>query len=259
MDDVIWDLRVDSAVKLIKEGKRIDGRALDEYRKIDIQNHISETAEGSAIVNLGKTRIVAGTKMILGTPYPDSQDQGTISVGAELFPIASPSFEFGPPKAAAIELSRVIDRGIRESKSIDFKDLCITEGEQVWIVFVDLYTMNDDGNFFDAGSIAALSAMLETKIPKVEDGKIVKKEYSGKLKLSKKPLLCTFAKIANKIVIDPTLVEEKAQDARFSVSTADDKHLCAFQKGEQGSFTRSEIDECIEIAFKRGKEIRKTL
>ena len=259
MENVLWDLRAEKTKALLKENKRVDDRAFDKYRAIEIKKNISDNAEGSAIVKLGKTEVAAGVKMIVGQPYPDSQDEGTISVGVDLLPLASPDFEFGPPRQQAIELARVVDRGIRESKTLDFKDLCIEEGEKVWVVFIDLYALNDDGNLFDAFSIAALSSLLETKIPKLEDGAIVKGEYSGKLKLARKPLLSTFAKISNKIVVDPLLVEEKALDARFSVATTEDDYMCAFQKGGSGSFLDKEIEQCIETAFKSAKLIRKTL
>ena len=257
MEDIIWDLRTDKILSLIKEGKRIDGRKFDEYRKVSVQLNISENADGGARVKLGNTDVIAGIKMITGEPYPDSPDEGTISVGSELLPLASPEFEPGPPKESAIELARVVDRGIRESKTIDFKDLCIKEGELVWIVFIDSYVLNDDGNLFDAASLAALAALNSTKIPKLENNKIVKHEYKGKLKLSKQPLLFTCAKIAGKIISDPVISEEKAMEARFSCAVADDTKMCAFQKGGGGSFTVAEIDECIERAFKKAKEHRK--
>lgn len=259
MESVIWDLKTDRIVSFMKEGKRVDGRKLDEMRKISVEHNISDNADGSAKVKLGETEVIAGVKMMPGEPYPDSPGEGTISIGAELLPLANPEFEVGPPRENAIELARVVDRGIRESKTIDFKDLCITEGEKVWIVFIDTYVTNDDGNLFDAASIAALSAMNQAKFPKLEDGKIVKHEHEGKLKMSKQPVLSTFAKIAGKIVADPTLVEEKAMDARFSCATVDDKTLSAFQKGGLGSFKASEIDQCIDTAFKNAKQIRKMI
>jgi len=48
-------------------------------------------------------------------------------------------------------------------------------------------------------------------------------------------------------------------DARLSIATADDKTLSAFQKGGSGSLTEADVDQCIEIAFKRAKENRKLL
>ena len=257
MESVIWDLKVDKVLASIKEGKRQDNRKFDEYRKISVQKKISENADGSARAKVGNTEVYAGVKMIPGEPYPDSQDEGTISVGAELLPLANPDFEVGPPREDAIEVARVVDRGIRESKALDFKDLCIREGELVWIAFIDAYVANDDGNMFDATSLACLAALNETRIPKLEDDKVVKNEYSGKLKLSRQPLLSTFAKLGGKMALDPTLVEEKAMEARFSCAIADDSAMCAFQKGGSGSLNVSEIDECIEIALKAAKENRK--
>ena len=61
-------------------GKREDGRGFLEYRKpIKIEYGVSaKSAEGSALVKVGKTEVVAGIKMEVGTPYPDNPDEGTI-------------------------------------------------------------------------------------------------------------------------------------------------------------------------------------
>lgn len=257
--EIIWELTSDRVESFLKEGKRLDKRAFDEYRKIEIKTGISKNADGSARVNLGGTEVACGIKSELGTPYPDSQDEGSISVGMELLPLASPSFESGPPSKESVEIARVVDRGIRESKTLDFKKLCIKEGEKVWVVFIDLYALNDNGNLFDASSIAALAALMDARMPKIENEKIVRGEYEGKFKLERKPLLSTFAKIGNSIVLDPSLAEEKALQGRFSVATTEDDYLTAFQKGNGGGFSVQEIDNCIDIALKKSKEIRKQL
>lgn len=257
--EVIWELSSEKVASFLKEGKRLDKRAFDEYRKIEIKTGISQNADGSSRVKLGDTEVICGIKSELGTPYPDSPNEGSISVGMELLPMASPSFESGPPRPESIEIARVIDRGIRESSAVDFEKLCIKEGEKVWVVFVDLYAINDGGNLFDASSIAALAALNDARMPKLEDNKIVRGEYSEKIKLSRKPLLSTFAKIGNSVILDPAIAEEKAQQARFGVATTEDDYMSAFQKGHGGSFTVAEIDNCIDIAFKKAKEIRKLI
>ena len=129
----------------LKQGKRFDGRGLDDFRNIEIETGVSKNAEGSVKIKLGKTEVLVGVKMSLGTPYPDSPDEGNLMVTAELLPLSSSRYENGPPKFPAIELGRVTDRIIRESKFVDFKSLCIKEGEKVWTVFVDIYSLNDDG------------------------------------------------------------------------------------------------------------------
>ena len=260
-ENVLWTLRQHSLISQLKEGKRSDGRKPDETRKIHIQKEgVSENAHGIARVKLGSTDVIAGVKMDVATPYPDSPDEGSITVGAELLALASPDFEVGPPREEAIELSRVVDRGIRESGAIDFKSLSIVSGEKCWMVIIDIYILNQDGNLFDAASIAAVSALLDTKIPKLDgENKIVKGEFAGRLKLSKKPVMSTFAKIGNTVVLDPDMEEETAAAARFSIGIADDDHISAFQKGGSGSFTPEEVNNCIETAFKNAKHIRKVL
>ena len=152
----------------LNEGKRFDGRGLDEFREITIETGISKNAEGSARVKVGKTEVLVGIKMDVGAPYPDSQDKGNLMVTAEFLPLSSPRIESGPPSFDSIELARVIDRGIRESKFIELEKLCIKEGEKVGTVFIDVYSINDDGNLMDAAGIGAIAALRSAKIPKYD-------------------------------------------------------------------------------------------
>src|SRR5882762_11007122 len=101
-----------TVVDLIAKGNRIDERGHDSYRPITIQTGIIEKANGSAQIFLGKTRVLVGIKVETGEPFPDTPEEGVLTVNAELVPLAHPSFEPGPPDENAIELARVIDRGI---------------------------------------------------------------------------------------------------------------------------------------------------
>src|SRR3989338_8961609 len=144
--------------ELAKQNQRLDGRTLHEYRQpIKIETGISWTAEGSAMVQIGKTVVMAGVKLSIEKPYNDTPDEGGIMVNAELLPLSSPEYEPGPPGIKAVELARVIDRGIREAKAIDLKKLCTTPGEKAWFVTIDIITINDAGNLFDAAGLAARS------------------------------------------------------------------------------------------------------
>ena len=81
-----------------------------------------------------------------------------ITVNIELAPISSPAYESGPPGPEAIELARVVDRGIRESDVIPIKDpkLVVIPGKHVWILFVDIYIIDGGGNLIDASALAAM-------------------------------------------------------------------------------------------------------
>ena len=151
--------------ELLERGQRADGRALDEFRKVQLEIAPYEKPEGCAIATIGETRVMAGVKMEVGEPFADRPDEGVLMVNAEFSPLASPDFETGPPSVVSIELARVVDRGIRESGVVDLKKLCMIPKESVWIVCVDLQILNHDGNLIDAAALAAVAALLNAKIP----------------------------------------------------------------------------------------------
>lgn len=248
-------------ITLLDSDKRLDGRKPLDYRKpVKVEPNFTSTAEGSAKVTIGETEVLCGVKMEVGTPYPDRPDAGTIICGAELLPLSNPEFESGPPGIQAIELARIVDRGIRESGTIDFKKLCIKKGEQVWLILIDVITLNDAGNLFDASALAAYAALQNASFPKFDGEKVDYKEKSNKkLDLKNIPLSVTVCKIGNKFIVDPTTEEEKAIDARLTVATLEDGTLCALQKGGEMPLTSEEITKMIEIGTEKGKELRQAL
>ncbi len=112
---VIPEIKRDHIMNLLAKGQREDGRGKSDLRTIKIDSGCIESADGSARVKVGKTEVIAGVKILPGTPFPDSPDVGVLTTGAELIPMAHGTFESGPLGEDAIELARVVDRGIRES------------------------------------------------------------------------------------------------------------------------------------------------
>ena len=245
--------------ELISSGSRLDGRALTDYREVKLEAGVIERAEGSARVRLGKTEVMVGTKIEVGQPFPDVPNEGVLTVNAELVPLASPTFEPGPPDENAIELARVVDRGIRESKAIELEKLCIEPGKKVFIVFIDVYILNHDGNLIDASAMAALAALLNTKMFKyeVEDGEIKVKPGYTPLPIRNYPIAVTFAKINDKLVVDPWLEEEQVMETRLTITMDKDGKICAMQKGGYGYFTLQQILEAVKIAQEKTEELRK--
>jgi len=257
LDEIIWNVKEDSIKKLVESGKRPDGRKPDEYRKIELTSGYAEKAEGSCFIKLGDTQVLVGVKLALGEPYPDSPDRGVLVTNTELSPMAAPVFQSGPPREPSIEISRVVDRGLRESGMIDVERLCITPGEKVWTVLVDIHAIDYDGNLIDAASIAAVKALWDTKMPKIEDDRIIRDEFKGKLPVELKPVSATFAKLDSHNLLDPALAEEKVMDSRLTIVTQDKGEICAMQKEGGGSYTEKEIYELVDIAAEKAKDIRK--
>ncbi|MBL7056069.1 exosome complex protein Rrp42 [Candidatus Woesearchaeota archaeon] len=245
-------------IKLAGSKTRLDGRGFTDYRDVSVETGVLSTAEGSSRVKIGKTEILVGVKVEVMKPYPDAPDKGSIMVGAELLPMSSPNFEQGPPSITAIELARVVDRGIRESKSLDFKGLCIEPGEKVWMIIIDICTINHAGNLFDAASLGVMAALKDMRFPKYEDDKIDYKEKTDKkLEITGTPISVTVLKIGDNFMIDPDIEEEQAVDARLSVATLEDGTLCAMQKGGDTPLSSEEIISMVDLATEKASDLRK--
>jgi exosome complex component RRP42 len=251
-------------INAIKQNIRADGRSSQDYRDVKVEYGTIASAEGSAKVTIGETVVIAGVKMSLETPYPDTPDQGNFMVNVELLPLSSSEFESGPPSIKAIELARVTDRGIRESKAIDVKKLCIKPGEKVWSILVDICTINDAGNLFDACSFAALAAIKDTKLPVVneENGRMVidyKHKTDESLPLEKLPLGITICRVGDVLLVDPLAPEEQVVDTRLTIASMEDGTLCALQKGGSGVLTVDEISQMLDLGVAKAKELREKL
>ena len=244
--------------KLLDKGFRFDKRKFEDFRKIIIEKGVSKNTEGSARVKFGDTEVISGVKVALDEPYPDTPDKGNISVNIELLALSSPNFEPGPPSIKAIEMSRVVDRGLRESGVIDFKKLCIEKGKRVWTLLIDICTINDAGNLLDASSLAALAALQDLRFPAIkEDGTLDYKTKTDKgLELKDKPIEVTIYKIGKNLLVDPSLDEEESIDSRLTVASLADGSICALQKGEAGALSDEDINQMIDLAVKKAQELR---
>ena len=236
--------------KLLSEDKRLDGRKPFDYRDIVIETNVSNNAEGSARVRIGKTDVIVGIKLETQEPYTDHEDEGTMMTGMEYSPASGERYESGPPKIDAIETARVIDRGIRESGFIDWKKLCIVEGEKVWSIFIDIYSINDDGNILDAGAIGAVAALKMTRLPALdEDNKVKYGEFTDTpLPLTENtPFTMTFYKIGEKLLVDPDRNEQDAADSRLTLGIAKVGKEYIISSAQKGEITPLSGDDLKEI------------
>ncbi|MEM1514530.1 MAG: exosome complex protein Rrp42 [Candidatus Bathyarchaeia archaeon] len=245
--------------QMIASGKRLDGRGLTEYRPIKIEKGMIERAEGSARVLLGKTEVITGVKVEIGEPFPDRPNEGSFTVNSEFVPLASPEFEPGPPNEDAIELARIVDRGIRESQTIELEKLCLIPGKKVYVIFIDIYILNHDGNLIDASALASLASLIGAKIPVyiVENNEVKKTSEYMLLPIRNYPVAVTFANVGDKMIVDPWLEEEEVMSARLTITIDKDDKICAIQKGGQGALTPQQILETVDIARERARELRK--
>jgi len=254
VDQIIPNLQKDRIIEFLEEEKRLDGRSPTDYRKIEVEQGISKNAESSVRVRIGETEVYAGVKMAIMAPYPDSPDEGTFMTTVELHPMSSNYFDIGKPGIESVELGRIIDRGIRESGFIDFKGLCIKEGEKVWQVFLDIITINDDGNLLDVAGLASIIALGNAKLPKFNE-----ETYTLEHELSNTPLPLnkdalsfnmTLHKVGDSLLLDVNKEEEAISDYRLSIALGDNKgspRITAMQKGKEGPISSKDMENILNL------------
>lgn len=259
---IVEEVRRAKLSELLLEGKRLDGRGLLDYRSLSFEVNVIEKAQGSARVRLGNTHVIAGVKTTTMPPFPDTPNEGVLIVNAEILPLASPYSEPGPPDENAIELARVVDRGIRETGMIPLSELAIVPGKQVLGLYVDISVLDMDGNLKDASSYASVLALATAKVPVYkakEGGSAERTNETAFLRVNVLPVSVTFAKIGDVVIVDPSSEEEALMDAALTLVTDSHDNLCAAQKGHGGAWTLDELKSLSDRAVEKGREIRARL
>lgn len=248
---------IEYVLKLLRRGERVDNRGLLDYRPISVILNPIERADGSTLVRLGRTQVLVGVKLELGAPFKDRPNEGVLQVHAEFVPLASPSFEPGPPDENAIEVARVIDRSLREPKAIKLDELVVESERLVWIVYNDIYLVDHGGNIIDASMLASMLSLASTKLPEIlrtELGyRIDRSTRATPLPISNLVATVTMAIIGEVILVDPTLEEETIADALITIAVDENERLCGIQKRGEKGISRNILDKTIDIAIEKGK------
>lgn len=245
---------------LVKNDKRKDLRGFTDYREVRVIKGVIPNAEGSALAQIGDTKVLCAIKFDLMAPFADRPDEAVVMVGSEFSPMANPNFQAGPPDERSIELSRVVDRGIRSAKAIDTTKLPRTE-EKVMAIFIDLHILDHCGNLIDTASLAAMAALKDAKVPKLdaETSRILREDFTGSLPLRRSVVTCSFEKIGGKLLNDATDEEELASDGRMTIGVSDDGMVCCGQKSGPAGFSKQELMHIIDASFEKSKSLFKAI
>ena len=145
---------------LASGGLRLDGRRVSDWRDVVVFLNRSEKSSRSE-VSLGDTRCVCSVRGDIVAPYPDRPSEGILQFNAAMSPAAE------AVGYTSHEVTRLLERSIRESDAIDTESLCIVSGERVWLITCDVCVLDCDGNVTDGCMLAALAALRAFRRPEV--------------------------------------------------------------------------------------------
>nr|XP_057942953.1 exosome complex component RRP43 [Doryrhamphus excisus] len=249
----------------LKENCRPDGRELLEFRTTTLNIGSICTADGSALVKLGNTTVICGVKAELANPSVEAPGKGFIVPNVDLPPLCSSQFRPGPPGEQAQAASQFMADVIESSEMLQTEDLCVERGKLCWCLYCDMMCLDYDGNVLDACTLALLAALKNTRLPEVvinadTCAPEVNLEKRHGLNIVKHPVAASFCVFDDSIVItDPTAEEEQLSTSRLTVVTDEEGRLCSMHKPGGTSFSGERLQELINRATARQKEIQKLI
>ncbi|MDE0719393.1 MAG: ribonuclease PH [Dehalococcoidia bacterium] len=230
----------------MSEYSRKDGRAWDQLRPITIIPGYQKYAEGSALIEMGTTKVLCAASLEEKVPaFMRGQGKGWVTAEYSMLPRATNTRntrerETGKVSGRSQEIQRLIGRSLRAVTNLD------TLGERT--VHIDCDVIQADGGTRTAaitGAYVALNQALQMLVKNRD--------------LTQVPLLCPVAAISvgilnGELLLDLCYEEDFAADVDFNVVLTSQGGLVELQGAtEADPFPRHQVDEVLSLAS-RGME-----
>ena len=230
----------------MSEYSRKDGRAWDQLRPITIIPGYQKYAEGSALIEMGTTKVLCAASLEEKVPaFMRGQGKGWVTAEYSMLPRATNTRntrerETGKVSGRSQEIQRLIGRSLRAVTNLD------ALGERT--VHIDCDVIQADGGTRTAaitGAYVALNQALQMLVKNRE--------------LTQVPLLCPVAAISvgilnGELLLDLCYEEDFAADVDFNVVLTSQGGLVELQGAtEADPFPRHQVDEVLSLAS-RGME-----
>jgi len=220
--------------KLIdKEGKRVDGRNLDELRPIKLEVGVLSNADGSAYIEQGKCKILAG---VYGPREAHPKhlalpDRALLQTRYHMAPFSVEERKSPAPSRREIELSKVIRESLEPAVFLEYYPRTSID------LFIEV--LQADGGTRGAAITVASLALADAGIP-----------------MKDLVAACAAGKVEGKLVLDLCDAEDKLGEADVPVaymSTTDAVTLLQMD----GNLTLEEFEQIVNMALNGCKQIYK--
>jgi exosome complex component RRP45 len=252
------------AAEAVRLNSRIDGRERSAARDFDLA---FGREFGTCIVGIGNTRVLSKVTCELAEPMPSRPSEGMLKVSVDLSPMADPSFESRGLLDESVELVRLLERSIRESKCIDMEGLCLISGEKCWRIRVNVVALNNEGNLIETCSLASIAALAHFKRPDVtiSNDKVKVHTFEEKhpipLTIHHLPI-CTkycFFNDRKHYVVDPSELEEQVCEGYIVVGGNSLREITTLHVTGRSLISQDMIMACCAFAMERIKSLTQAI
>jgi len=219
-------------VTLIDErGLRHDGRRFDELRPIGMQIGVLANASGSALVEYGRTKVLAA---VYGPREPSQKfmvlpDRAILRVRYHMAPFSTSERKNPAPSRREIELSKVIREAL--------EDIVLSSEYPRTVIDIFIEVLQADGGTRVAGVTAASLALADAGVP-------MKGLVAG----------VAVGKVGGVLLLDVDEIEDSMGEADMPVAGAPDLGLVTlFQLN--GVLSEEEVERGFSMAWKAIEKI----
>ena len=228
--------------------KRSDGRNHGALRPVRITRHYMKYAEGSALIEMGQTKVICSASVEERVPpFLRNSGKGWITAEYSMLPRSthtrtSRDSLLGRGNGRAFEIQRLIGRSLRS-----VTDLTGFGERTIW---VDCDVLQADGSTRTASITGAYVAMVDAFGKMVRDGVI------EKLPMRDTVAAVSVGKVDGTILLDLNYDEDsKAQVDMNVIMTGSGKFVEIQGTAEETAFTKEELEDLTAMAWRGIKKL----
>ncbi len=227
---------------------RIDERKNDELRPVNIIENFVSCAEGSFLIEVGRTRVLCNASIESKVPrWLEGKGKGWVTAEYSLLPRSTDSRVGRERKSVSgrtQEIQRLIGRSLRAITDLE------ALGENS--IIVDCDVLEADGGTRTASIVGAFMALAQAI-------KIIKSEQNIDSQILKKWVTAVSVGVLDKTpILDLNYPEDSKAEVDMNVVFADGTDLIEVQgTGEESTFTRAELNQLLDLAEKGCGELMK--
>ncbi|CBY11338.1 unnamed protein product [Oikopleura dioica] len=248
----------DHLKSFLQRDVRPDGRSLDELRPLVLAKNVAPTADSSAMIRLGNTKVICGITAETIKPAAATPKDGSFSVNFEFSSVCSPNAKAGPPNEVAQTMSIFLDGILKQV--FETNQLCIEPDLLAWTLFIDVYCLEDDGNVTDAAMMSVISSLRDLKLPEItideETAKpVVNLEKQSPVDLKMFPVSTTYGEFSGILLLDPTARETELGSSPITVVCSEKGALLCFNRSGGSPLSQEQVAAAIENSKRRSSTI----
>ncbi|MDR0959333.1 MAG: ribonuclease PH [Propionibacteriaceae bacterium] len=221
---------------------RSDGRAPDQLRPITIQRNWLDHAEGSVLIECGRTRVLVAASVTEGVPrWRKGSGLGWVTAEYEMLPRATSERNDRESRRGRVggrthEISRLIGRSLRAV--IDYTAL----GENT--ICIDCDVLQADGGTRTTSITGAYVALSDAVSWLRERGSLVREPLTGSL------AAVSVGVVKGTPMLDLAYDEDSTAQVDLNVVATGDGRLIEVQGTAEGEpFERARLDEMLDLAL----------